>query len=253
MLVGLVAWTRAIGQEPRATELHETGGLRISVRSRAGADVSADVAPLRGRFGERFGQAMRFVPQGERMVIELPGYFDETAARMLVETDGDLTFRHIRELSDRAWTTRQATDSMGNELPYEEILDARSGKPVQAKVLDARVFGKPPLITGKELKPNARADIGTGKPVVHFEFVDGPRGKQKFEEISRGLVGKPLAIFLDKKLISAPTIEGVIPGEGIIQGRFTAEYAKRLADVLNLRIGRLPVPVEVVRVVTVRP
>jgi preprotein translocase subunit SecD len=44
--------------------------------------------------------------------------------------------------------------------------------------------------------------------------------------------------------VSAPVINGRIVGEGVIQGTFTREEAESLAA--QLRIGTLPVPLEVI-------
>ena len=49
-------------------------------------------------------------------------------------------------------------------------------------------------------------------------------------------------IFLDNRLLTAPTINSILPGEGIIEGSFTLASAKALSDQLNA--GALPVPLE---------
>src|SRR5204862_2955686 len=110
--------------------------------------------------------------------------------------------------------------------------------------LDAKVFGEEAVLEGKDLEANSRADLLPQKGyVIHFEFKAG-KPKQDFEDFTRTHVGKPLAIFLDKKLISAPNINEPIPGEGIIEGRFSADQAKTLASQLNA--GALPVPLKIV-------
>ena len=64
--------------------------------------------------------------------------------------------------------------------------------------------------------------------------------------MTRANQGKHLAIFLDKRLLTAPTINSIIPGKGIIEGNFTLASAKALSDQLNA--GALPVPLEEVEV-----
>ncbi len=106
------------------------------------------------------------------------------------------------------------------------------------------VFSQPPLVTGKDLLENScRAEIqGNGDPVIEFEFKS--KGAQDFEDFTRAHTGEYLAVFLDKKLLTAPVIEGVIPGgKGTIHGSFTLESAKTLAA--NLNAGALPVPLEI--------
>jgi preprotein translocase subunit SecD len=53
-----------------------------------------------------------------------------------------------------------------------------------------------------------------------------------------------LGIFLDKKFVSAATIEGVITDSGLIHGSFTEDDVTRIANELNA--GALPVPETIV-------
>jgi SecD/SecF fusion protein len=238
---------------PTSKGLDIQGGMRVVLRAKIeevpkGVQWTPDkldmVANILRNRVDNMGVSEPLVQavQGEnRVIVELPGLRNKEEALEKIKSTARLEFRFVPEFEDGTWTTRQETDKFGNDQPYETILN-RDGKPVSTEELQARVFDKEPLITGDKLKPNAKADIGTGSPVVHFEFMDGPEGKQKFEEFTRSHINKRLAVFLDKRLISAPTIEGVIPGQGIIQGRFTAEYASSLANLLNA--GALPVPLE---------
>ncbi len=68
---------------------------------------------------------------------------------------------------------------------------------------------------------------------------------QSFADYTGSHIGQTLAIVLDKKVISAPTINAKIDkGSGYIEGNFTADSANALA--INLRYGSLPIPVKVV-------
>jgi preprotein translocase subunit SecD len=69
-------------------------------------------------------------------------------------------------------------------------------------------------------------------------------GSRRFADITRQNIGKRFAIVLDKKIISAPVIQGVIPsGSGSITGHFTPESANELS--VLLRAGALPAPMKV--------
>ena len=60
-------------------------------------------------------------------------------------------------------------------------------------------------------------DSRTSEPVVNFRF--NIRGGQRFGEVTAANVGKPFAIVLDNKVISAPRILGPITGgSGQISG-----------------------------------
>lgn len=70
-------------------------------------------------------------------------------------------------------------------------------------------------------------------------------GAAKLAEASRQLVGKPMAIFLDDRLISAPIVQQALDtGNVRIYGDFTAKQARELEVVLEA--GSLPVPLAVV-------
>jgi preprotein translocase subunit SecD len=108
----------------------------------------------------------------------------------------------------------------------------------------------PTPLTGRYLK---RAQVGfddVGNPLVLLEFND--EGTKIFSEITERNIGKPLAIFLDGKPISIPTVREKIPsGKAEITGKFSLGEAKEL--VRNLNAGALPVPIELVSYQIVGP
>jgi preprotein translocase subunit SecD len=84
---------------------------------------------------------------------------------------------------------------------------------------------------------------GTSGYVISFTLK--PDATQLFADYTGSHIGQTLAIVLDKKVISTPTINSKIDkGAGIIEGSFTVESANALA--IQLRYGSLPVPVKVV-------
>jgi preprotein translocase subunit SecD len=90
----------------------------------------------------------------------------------------------------------------------------------------------------------------TSEWVVEFELDD--EGAKIFGDVTTALVGKQLAIVLDREVISAPVInEPITGGRGEISGAFTEDEAKRLSTVLNA--GALPVQLEQQNVQTVSP
>src|SRR5690554_6516807 len=89
----------------------------------------------------------------------------------------------------------------------------------------------------------------TGEPVVNFKL-DKP-GARQFAEMTRNNIGRPLAIVLDDKVITAPVIRSEIGGSGEISGDFTPREASELA--LLLRAGALPAPLHVIEERTVGP
>lgn len=85
---------------------------------------------------------------------------------------------------------------------------------------------------------------------VLFELTS--EGTSEFADITRESVGEQLAIVLDQRVESAPTIQQEIPGgDGNITGDFTEDEAKDLA--LVLRTGALPVELAPSQLQTVSP
>ena len=86
--------------------------------------------------------------------------------------------------------------------------------------------------------------------MVNFRF--NIRGGQRFGEVTSANVGRPFAIVLDGKVISAPRILGPITGgSGQISGHFTVESANNLA--ILLRAGALPAKLTIVEERTIGP
>lgn len=99
-------------------------------------------------------------------------------------------------------------------------------------------------LTGQQLDSAQVAFNGqTNLPEVALKFND--EGKELFKNITEKNVGKQVAIFLDGSIISAPVVQDVIRnGEAVINGKFSLQEAKELAQRLNA--GALPVPINLV-------
>jgi len=103
------------------------------------------------------------------------------------------------------------------------------------------------VYTGAELKRALSSPDQGGGWKIDFETKDAA----KFGRMTQANLGKLLGFYLDKKYVSAATIQGVITGEGQITGQFTQDETTRIAN--NLNAGALPVPVTVIENATVGP
>lgn len=169
--------------------------------------------------------------QGERLVVELAGVMDVSEAIAMI---GQTPFLEFREPKNN----------------YEEIA-ARNRQVVESGQGEIEDPFQPTPLTGKYL---TKADLGfdqnTYKPLVLLQFND--EGARIFEEITSRNVGKPLAIYIDEQLISAPTVQETISGgRAQITGDFTVDEAKKL--VRNLNAGALPVPIKLISQQSVGP
>ena len=86
--------------------------------------------------------------------------------------------------------------------------------------------------------------------MVSFRF--DAVGAKRFGDATKANVGRPFAIVLDNRVISAPVIrEPILGGSGIISGRFSVQEANDLA--VLLRAGALPAPLKILEERTVGP
>jgi preprotein translocase subunit SecD len=102
------------------------------------------------------------------------------------------------------------------------------------------------IMTGTSLdtvKVESGAALGTSGYVISFTLK--PEAVVLFADYTGSHIGQTLAIVMDKKVISAPTINARIDkGAGYIEGNFSLDSANALAIVL--KSGPLPVPLSVV-------
>lgn len=106
----------------------------------------------------------------------------------------------------------------------------------QAKLTFRDASGKV-LLSGSDLKENgAKVDYDQmGLPVVTLQLKD----PDKFTNITRQNLGKPIPIYLDEQQLSAPVVQQVITGgTAQITGQENVEEAQQLADLLNA--GAIP-------------
>ena len=169
----------------------------------------------------------------DRMLVQLPGLQDPTQLRQLLGSTAKMTFHMV------------ANVPQGAALPagVELLPDSQTGGmiPVETRV----------ALDGAHLV-DARAsfDQRTREPLVTFRF--DSTGARTFSEITSNNVGRPFAIVLDGKVLSAPNIrEAITGGSGQISGNFTVQETSTLAALL--RAGALPAPLTVIEERTVGP
>ena len=112
------------------------------------------------------------------------------------------------------------------------------------------VIRKRVMVSGDSLVDAATTRDQMGQWAVSFRFDSS--GARKFGDVTTENVGRPFAIVLDGRVISAPVIrEPIVGGTGQITGNFTVEEANDLS--LLLRAGALPAPMKILEERTVGP
>lgn len=168
---------------------------------------------------------------GGRIVVQLPGVRDRERALALIGKTALLEFKLVSDDAGKLSEALAGNVPEGFKL-YKTEEDEGSG--------DILLEDKT-LLTGKTIT-NATVDFESqfNEPVVSLEF--NSEGAQIFSDITGANVNRRLAIVLDDKVQSAPTINERIPsGRAQISGRFTYETANDLA--IALRAGALPAPI----------
>jgi len=165
-----------------------------------------------------------------RILVELPGLDDPMRIKSLLGKTANLTFRFI---------TQNNNDTFGTEMLQFE--DGMSEAMVSKRI----------VLNGENLlDAQPQMNNQTNEAVVSFTL--DRVGAKRFGKATSTGVGKQLAIVLDGKIVSAPTIQSVIAsGNGQISGNFTFQSATDLA--LLLRSGALPAPLNIIEERTVGP
>jgi protein-export membrane protein SecD len=178
----------------------------------------------------------------DRILVQLPGIDNPEHVKHLLGRTAKLTFQMVD-------TNVAVEDARRGRLPPgDEILEVDEGNR-KSGLPTAYVVRKRVMVSG-DMLVDAQATFQNNEPVVSFKF--DSIGARKFGEATRDNVGKPFAIVLDNKIISAPVIrEPILGGSGIISGSFTTQSANDLA--LLLRAGALPAPLVVLEERTVGP
>ena len=228
----------------RSVDIAENGGLitltpsdaALAERIRQSVDQSIQI--IERRVNELGLVEPTIQREGaDRILVQVPGLQDPSRLKQILGKTAKLDFRMV----DQSMTVEQA---VATHPPADaEILDGEGG---QKYLIEKRV-----LVSGADLTDAQPGfDQRNSEPIVSFRF--NSSGARKFAEATRQNVGKPFAIILDNKVISAPVIrEPILGGSGQISGNFTVQQANDLA--ILLRAGALPAPLTVIEERTVGP
>ena len=230
-----------------AVNASENGVITIEptlpgLQHRVESAVSRSIEVIRRRIDPEGTTEATIQAEGQdRLLIQVPGLApSEVKAR--IGTTAKLTFQLVD-------TTITPEEAEANGVPPDDQLlpDAEhAGRNILVR--------REVLVSGDDIV-NAYAGYdnrsgGVGGRAVDFEL--NTRGAVAFARVTRDNIGKPFAIILDNKVMSAPRIIGEIPsGRGQITGDFTVEQVNRLG--LLLRSGALPASLSIIEERSVGP
>jgi preprotein translocase subunit SecD len=204
------------------------------VKSKLGSAVDRSIEIIRRRIDALGATEPNIQRQGiDRVLVQVPGLDDPERLKTILGQTAKLSFRMVDTSIpiEQALSGRVPADS---EILYENEAGTRQPLLIQKRV----------IVSGEELvDAQAGFENTTKQPIVSFRF--NANGGRKFAQVTQENVGRPFAIVLDNKVVSAPVIrDAILTGSGQISGNFTLEQVKDLA--LLLRSGALPAPLNII-------
>ena len=167
----------------------------------------------------------------DRILVELPGLDEPSRIKNLLGKTANLSFQFISNKNEESFGVEK--------LEYDNDSEKKA------------LVSKRVIVSGNNLldaKPSMNNQ--TNETVVVFSL--DRVGAKKFARATKNGIGRQLAIILDNKIISAPTIsEAIVGGNGQITGNFNFQTATDLA--LLLRSGALPAPLNIIEERSVGP
>ncbi len=225
------------GSEPGLIVLQPTeAGLQQRITNAVGASIET----VRRRIDTLGTSEASVVRQGsDRILVQFPGLQDTAQLKALIGETARLSFHEVH--------------------PSISGFEAQASRPPPGYRIypsaeeDGFVYllRETPVVRGDQLvDAQPGFDQRTNEPIITFRF--NQSGARTFGRFTQENVGRPFAIVLDDKVLSAPVIrEPILGGSGQISGSFTVESANNLA--IQLRSGALPAKLTVIEERTVGP
>jgi SecD/SecF fusion protein len=168
-------------------------------------------------------------PRGKDAIeIQMPGASTKQNPEIIdvIKKPARLEFRAVHETLD-PYTTAPGDYPIGYEVLAEEREDRATGEITERQMFVKRI----PEATGEIVEDAFAAQSTTGSFEVNLVMTG--EGAKILRAVTEKMVGKPLAIVLDGKLYSAPTVNSVLSRNAQITGGFSQREAFDLANVLN--------------------
>ena len=221
-LTGNRDWDVSVVDSTRVVLTPTASGTAQSMKD--AMTVARDV--VRRRIDPSGTKEITVVTQGNnRILVEVPGVEDPEALKRLIGQTARLEFKLV-DLGANPADVQQ-----GRAPPGSQVLPMASGEGLIA--VKRRV-----MVSGEQISKANQSFDENGAPDIEITFDSA--GARRFGRATQENVGKPFAIILDDKVLSAPNIEtAILGGQARITGSFTTQSAHDLA--VSLAAGKLPV------------
>ncbi len=231
-MTGSRDWDVAVMDSSRVVSTPTASGSAQALKNAMG--VARDV--VRRRIDPGGTKEITVITEGgNRILVEVPGVENPEALKKLIGQTARLEFKLVDQNADPE-QVRQARAPPGSQvLPMAE-----GGGFIAVK---RRV-----MVSGEQLVDARQGFDQDNRPDINITF--NSAGARRFARATQENTGKPFAIILDDKVLSAPNInEPILGGKAQISGSFTVKSANDLA--VSLASGKLPVKLNVIEERTV--
>ena len=175
----------------------------------------------------------RYGQTGDQILVQLPGVSDVGHAKEIIRSTAQLELKLVE--AGPAPSQEALLQSFGGKLPPD--MEVVPGAGVAGDTSTSFYLLKNvPAATGRDLRSANPSLDENNRPAVSFTLTSA--GSRRFGKATGENIGRSLAIVLDKRVRSAPRIDGRITDQGTIYGSFTTEEVNDLS--LTLRSGALP-------------
>jgi preprotein translocase subunit SecD len=239
------------------------GGLRVLLEVDLPAETQvtqADLEEAKGILESRsnalgVSEVLFQIAGNRRIVGEFPGLTNTTQVIQTLKQVGQLAFVPMGQNPvARGQEIKIDYSQVGTKtgvIPENKIVPSPTAIPTTETTTGAAATATPaeemvyiPLMSGADLDTVGIGRGPLGEYLVDFTLKSS--ASKLFAEYTSKHVGDYLAIVMDNKVISAPSINSAITeGKGQISGNFTVDTANEL--MVQLKYGSLPIPFKVVQ------
>jgi preprotein translocase subunit SecD len=185
----------------------------------------------------------------DRILVQLPGVDNPQRAKEIIRSTALLELRLVEQ---GPFSTReQAQASLPTPMPPDiEILPGRQDGAGTAGTAGTvyYVVKRAPIVTGSDLRNATQGLDSFNRPAVNFTLKQD--AAVRFGTFTQSNIGRGLGIVLDKRVMSAPTIQDRI----LDQGQITGITRDEMMDlIITLKSGALPAQLTYLEERTVGP
>jgi preprotein translocase subunit SecD len=236
---------RRIADEQAITNYERSGGvgqpyvytmrpnIERDLREQAVIQAQETIDRRVNELGVAEANIARYGEEKNQLLVQLPGVTDVARAKEIIRSTALLELKIVE--AGPAPSEEALLQAYGGKVPpeMEVVPGAGTGTETASQFYLLRRVA---AVTGQDLR-SAKASLDeSNRPAVDFTLTND--GARKFGKATGENIGRSLAIVLDKRVRSAPRIDGRITSEGKIYGSFTTEEVRDLS--LTLRSGALP-------------